>query len=99
MTETQEPQDHSVIRGAVVVFGSYVYILNNYGALQSFISASFANTSRLRVEWLPHSLHVTTPVNGVVELRDVCRGCTLTITVYKFTFDYILQEMVSFNIL
>src|SRR4051812_9864386 len=47
---------------------------------------------------MPSSLHVSTPVSGNIELREVCRSCTL-IAGYDFVFDLILLDMSDFNII
>lgn len=74
-----EKLDHSLIRGTIVVFGSYARILIDCEVLHSFISTQFCRAFRPRTELMPYTLHVGTQVSGVVGLREVCRGCALTI--------------------
>src|SRR3954470_3496505 len=99
LAETSEIPDHSVIRGTIAVYGSYARILVDCGASHSFIATRFCRASGLRTEFMPSSLHVSTPISGVVELREVCRACTLTIAGYDFVFDLILLDMSDFDII
>src|SRR5436190_9978529 len=55
--------------------------------------------SGLWTEFMPYSLHFSTPVSGIVELREVCRSCTLMIAGYDFVFDLILLDMSDFDII
>lgn len=99
IAETHELSNHSMIRGTLVVFSSYARILIDRGTSHLFISARFVSASKLWIELLPYPLHVSAPFSKVVELRDLCKVCTLTIVGYEFTFDFILLEMVNFNII
>src|SRR4051812_4788796 len=99
LPEAPEIPDHSVTRGTIVVYGSFARILVDCGASHSFTATRFCRASGLQTEYMPSSLLVSTPVSGVVELREVCRSCTLTIAGYDFVFNLILLDMSDFDII
>ena len=74
-------------------------MLFDSGASHSFMSASFARSLELELHTLESPVFVDTPVGGRVRLDRVCRGCEFTLEDHLFTFDFILLEMSSFDLI
>src|SRR5436189_15176 len=94
-----EPLERSVIRGTISVYTSNAQVLIDTGASHSFISYAFCKTLGLRLDRLYEPLEVSTLVNGVAVLTDICRGCDLEIAGHKLSFDFILLRMTDFDII
>ncbi|WP_375608914.1 retroviral-like aspartic protease family protein, partial [Bartonella sp. AC140YNZD] len=94
----QQP-DTSVVRGTVLVYNTWARVLFDTGASHSFIALSFARALGLPVDQLAQPLCVETPVGGVVTLGSVCRACDLMIFSIYLSFDLIILDMHSFDVI
>src|SRR4051812_11435156 len=74
LTENQ-PQDHEIVRGTILISNTLAKVLFDPGASHSFISMPFAKSLQLATYLMKKPLTVTTPLNGKVELRTHCRLC------------------------
>src|SRR5438270_13167725 len=82
LTENQ-PQDHEIIRGMILISNTLAKVLFDPGASHSFISMQFAKSLQLATHLMKNPLTVITPLNGKVVLRTHCRECTLSISGYE----------------
>src|SRR3954470_8235283 len=98
LTENQ-PQDHEIVRGTILISNTLAKVLFDPGASHSFISISFAKSLQLATYLMKRPLTVITPLNGRVELRTHCRNCSLSISGYEHQFDLILIDMTGFDII
>ena len=87
------------MRGTFLIYSSWVHVLFDSGASHSFLSASFARSLELELHILESPVFVDTPVGGRVRLDRVCRGCEFTLEDHLFTFDFIVLEMSSFDLI
>ena len=88
-----------MVRGTYLIFRSWADVLIDSGASHSFIATSFVSTLGLETEELYPGLMVETPIGGRVRLDQICRGCDLTILDQTFTFDFIVLEMVTYDLI
>ncbi|GFS30291.1 hypothetical protein Acr_00g0011220 [Actinidia rufa] len=96
----QEQQlDTSIVRGTLLMFNSWARILIDTGASHSFIASSFALALGLKVEVLDSVLMLNTLVGGRTILRRICRSCEIEINDRRFVFDFIVLDMMSFDII
>lgn len=65
MTEDQ-PQDHEIVRGSILVSNTISKVMSDPGASHSFISAQFAKKLQLGTHLITTALIVTTLLNGRV---------------------------------
>ena len=69
------------------------------GASHSFIVSSFALALGLEIEVLDSVLLLDTPVGGRTTLRRVYRSCEVEIVDRRFVFDFIVLDIMSFNVI
>lgn len=91
--------DRSVTRGTEIVFNSFSRPLFYYRVCHFLISSSFSLTSRLRIEPIYSALHVSTHINGVVELCDACKQYAQTLMSSDFVFDLTILDLIEPNII
>ena len=78
LTRAEQPEA-KVMEGTILFFSSWVKVLFDTGASNSFISSTLVDTLELNVESLEIPLCVDTPVGGKVRLGSICRNCSLSI--------------------
>ncbi len=99
MDAPEQQPDTSVVRGTVLVYNTWARILFDTGASHSFIALTFARALGLPVDQLAQPLCVETPVGGVVTLGNICRACDLMVAGNYLTFDLILLDMHTFDVI
>ena len=82
-----------------MIFSSWADVLIDSGASHSFISLSFVTALGLEPQELYPGLMVETPIRGRVKLDRICRGCDLMILDQTFTFDFIIMDMATFDVI
>ena len=74
-------------------------ILFDYGALHSFIDASYVKELGLEVETLEKSLHVSSPLGTRVRVDMICCGSELEISGTLLTVDLRVIDMSKFDVI
>ena len=91
--------DPSVVRGTFLVFSSWARVLVDTGASHSFIATSFSTALGWETSLLNPPLYIDTLIGARVLLDRVCRGCDLTIAERNFVFDFIVLDMMAFDVI
>src|SRR5436853_5771946 len=100
MTQEQpKPMDNEVVQGIITLYRSCAKVLFDTGASHSFMSVMFTKSLKLKISTMLYPLVVTTPVNGRVTVRTICRKCTLEVAGFMHKFDLILLEMTGFDVI
>ncbi|XP_058208134.1 uncharacterized protein LOC131321144 [Rhododendron vialii] len=95
---SQAPET-SVVRGTFLLFNSFARVLFDSGASHSFIATSFVYALELDIENLDSPLFVETPLGGKSSLSRICKGCELVICDHHFVFDFIVLDMLGFDLI
>ncbi|KAI5350358.1 hypothetical protein L3X38_003249 [Prunus dulcis] len=96
VTDQIEPK---TIEGMFLVFNSWVEVLFDCGATHSFISTSFASMLELDSENMKTSLLIGSPLGGSLEVDKVCRSCMIEMSGHKIIVDFMLLEMLEYDII
>ena len=87
------------MRGTFLIYSYWAHFLFDSGASHSFLSASFARSLELELDFLESPMFVDTPVGGRVRLDQICRDCKFTMGDHQFVFDFIVLDMSSFDLI
>lgn len=99
LAKDHENLNHIVLWVIISVFSLYAKTLVDFGALHSFLSHTFSKSLGLDFDIITWSLVVITLVRGRVELKCICRDCSIDIARYIDIFDLFLLEMVDLDII
>ena len=81
------------------MFNSWSHILIDTRVSHSFIALSFALALGLEIELLDSILLLGTLIRGRTTLRRVYRSCEVEIANRRFVFDFIVLDMMSFDVI
>ncbi|XP_058216036.1 uncharacterized protein LOC131327058 [Rhododendron vialii] len=95
---SQAPET-SVVSGTFLLFNSFARVLFDSGASHFFIATSFMCALELDTENLDSLLFVETPLGGKSSLSRIYRGCELVICDRCFIFDFIVLDMLGFDLI
>ncbi|XP_058202941.1 uncharacterized protein LOC131317402 [Rhododendron vialii] len=96
---TSHAPESAIVRGTFLLFNSFAKVLFDSRASHSFIVASLVCALELKTESLSPPLFVETPVGGRTPLDRICRDYELLIHDCRFTFDFIVLGMSSFDLI
>ena len=65
----------------------------------SFISLALASSLGLKIDCLDIELHMSSPIEGIVYLNRICRGCLLSIDEQQLCIDLIVMPNLEFDII
>ncbi|XP_028087433.1 uncharacterized protein K02A2.6-like [Camellia sinensis] len=97
--QEEDNEDPPVIRGNIVLYHSWVYILFDSGASHSFISTSCVKSLGLKCEPLETTLRVASPLGGSIRVGLICRGCELEVSGLHLSCDLRVMNMSNFDII
>ena len=83
----------------ILLYCLWAKILFNFGALHSFIAASYVKELGLEVETLEKPLYVSSPLRTRVSVQWICRNCELEISRILLTVDLRVMDMTEFDVI
>ncbi|XP_024022413.1 uncharacterized protein LOC112091908 [Morus notabilis] len=86
-----------MVEGIILISHSLAHVFFDTGATHSFISSSFVQTLKLKVESLETLMMLNYPL-GCVELISVCRLCEIMIGGERLRADLIILPMSLFDV-
>ena len=99
ITSQIELAGHSVIQGTFILFSLWARVLFDFSASHLFITASCVKYLGLEVETLEESLHVSSPLETMVNVDKICQGCELKISGILLTVDLGVIDMLEFDVI
>ena len=77
MTPTELDEDALLVEGMILVYSTWVRVLFDIGATQSFISAFCANALGLKTERVENLLLIESPMDTNSRVDRICKGCVI----------------------
>ena len=99
MTPTELEDDVLLVKGIILVYSTWMHVLFDIGATDSFISASYANALRLKSERVDNLLLIESPMDTNSRVDIICKGCVITLADKALNVDLRILDMTEYDVI
>ena len=83
----------------ISVYSTWVHVLFDTGATQSFIYASCANALRLKTEMVENLLLIELPMGMNSRVDKICKRCVITLVGRALKVDLRILDMTGYDVI
>ncbi|RVW98761.1 Transposon Tf2-2 polyprotein [Vitis vinifera] len=99
LTPTEPEEDPLLVEGMILVYSTWVRVLFDTGATDSFISASCANALELKTEMVENLLLIESPMGTNSRVDRICKGCVITLADRALNVDLRILDMIGYDVI
>ncbi|RVW36880.1 Retrovirus-related Pol polyprotein from transposon 17.6 [Vitis vinifera] len=99
LTPIEPEEDDILVEGMISVYSTWVHVLFDTGATQSFIYASCANALRLKTEMVENLLLIELSMGMNSRVDKICKRCVITLVGRALKVDLRILDMTGYDVI